>query len=56
MDAHAHFLQLARYNVWATRRLTDAVASVAEADDRKDLAQPCPEIDLVYLLQEENEA
>lgn len=37
MDAHAHFLQLARYNVWATRRLLDAVAAVPEADYRKDL-------------------
>jgi uncharacterized damage-inducible protein DinB len=36
MDAHAHFLQLARYNVWATRRLLDAVAKVPEADYRKD--------------------
>ena len=37
MDAHAHFLQLARYNVWATRRLLDAVANVSEADYRKDV-------------------
>ena len=36
MDARAHFLQLARYNVWATRRLLDAVAGVSEADYRKD--------------------
>lgn len=36
MDARAHFLQLARYNVWATRRLLDAVALVSEADYRKD--------------------
>ena len=33
---HKHFLQLARYNVWATRRLLDAVAVVSEADYRKD--------------------
>jgi uncharacterized damage-inducible protein DinB len=37
MDARAHFLQLARYNVWATRRLLDAVANVSEADYRKDV-------------------
>ncbi|MDQ7743739.1 DinB family protein [Hydrogenophaga pseudoflava] len=36
MDAHTHFLQLARYNVWATRRLVEAVAAVSEADYRKD--------------------
>lgn len=34
---HVHFLQLARYNVWATRRLLDAVANVSEADYRKDV-------------------
>jgi uncharacterized damage-inducible protein DinB len=34
---HTHFLQLARYNAWATRRLLDAVAVVSEADYRKDL-------------------
>lgn len=34
---HTHFLQLARYNVWATRRLLDAVAAVPEADYRRDL-------------------
>ncbi len=33
---HSHFLQLARYNVWATRRLLDAVAMLPEADYRKD--------------------
>jgi len=37
MNAHAHFLQLARYNVWATRRLLDAVAAVPEVDYRKDV-------------------
>ncbi|WP_374412921.1 DinB family protein [Hydrogenophaga sp.] len=36
MNPHTHFLQLARYNVWATRRLLDAVAAVSEADYRKD--------------------
>jgi uncharacterized damage-inducible protein DinB len=34
---HTHFLQLARYNVWATRRLLDAVAVVSEADYRMDM-------------------
>ena len=29
MNPHTHFLQLARYNVWATRRLLDAVAQSA---------------------------
>lgn len=37
MEARAHFLQLARYNVWATRRLVEAVAEVSEDDYRKDL-------------------
>jgi uncharacterized damage-inducible protein DinB len=34
---HTHFLQLAHYNAWATRRLLDAVAAVPEADYRKDV-------------------
>lgn len=33
---HRHFLQLARYNVWATRRLVDAVALLPDADYRRD--------------------
>ena len=37
MDARAHFLQLARYNVWATRRMVEALAEVSESDYRKDL-------------------
>lgn len=36
MNPSLHFLQLARYNIWATRRLLDAVAAVSEADYRKD--------------------
>ncbi|WP_374522466.1 DinB family protein [Hydrogenophaga sp.] len=36
MSPHAHFAQLARYNVWATRRLIDAVAALPEADYRRD--------------------
>ena len=37
MDAHAHFVQLARYNAWATARLLQAIAPVSEADYRRDL-------------------
>jgi len=37
MNAHAHFLTLARYNVWATALLLDAVAPVGEGDYRRDL-------------------
>ncbi|MFC7461699.1 DinB family protein [Hydrogenophaga defluvii] len=37
MNPHTHFSQLARYNVWATRRLLDAVAQVPEADYRRDI-------------------
>ncbi len=33
---HAHFVQLARYNAWATARLLDAVAHVPDADYRRD--------------------
>ena len=32
-----HFLQLARYNQWATQRLLDAVAVLPESDYRSDL-------------------
>ena len=34
---HTHFLTLARYNVWATALLLDAVAPVGEDDYRRDL-------------------
>lgn len=37
MDAHAHFTQLARYNVWATQRLLDAIAPLSEDEYRRDL-------------------
>jgi uncharacterized damage-inducible protein DinB len=37
MNPHAHFLTLARYNVWATALLLDAVAPVSEGDYRRDL-------------------
>ncbi len=37
MDAHAHFATLARYNVWATRRLLEAVAALHDADYRRDV-------------------
>ena len=36
MDAVAHFTQLARYNVWATARLLDAVRGLSDADYRRD--------------------
>lgn len=36
MDPHSHFATLARYNVWATRRVLGAVAAVPEADYRRD--------------------
>lgn len=36
MDAVAHFTQLARYNVWATARLLDAVQALPEEDYRRD--------------------
>ena len=37
MDAVAHFTQLARYNVWATARLLDAVQALPEDDYRRDV-------------------
>lgn len=37
MDAKAHFLTLARYNVWATARLLDAVAPVPDKAYRRDV-------------------
>lgn len=37
MNPHDHFGLLARYNLWATRRLLDAVAVVPESDYRRDL-------------------
>ncbi len=37
MDAVAHFTQLARYNVWATTRLLDAVRVLPEEDYRRDV-------------------
>ena len=36
MNPQTHFLQLARYNVWATARLIDAVAVLSEEDYRRD--------------------
>lgn len=35
MDAQAHFLMLARYNAWATRRLFEHVDALPEADYRR---------------------
>ena len=37
MDAVAHFTQLARYNVWATARLLDAVRALPEEAYRRDV-------------------
>jgi uncharacterized damage-inducible protein DinB len=37
MDAVAHFTQFARYNVWATARLLDAVRALPEEDYRRDV-------------------
>ena len=37
MDAHHYFATLARYNVWATRRLVDQrVGELSDEDDRCD--------------------
>jgi uncharacterized damage-inducible protein DinB len=37
MNPHTHFLQLARYNVWATARLLDAVAALSDEEYRRDM-------------------
>jgi uncharacterized damage-inducible protein DinB len=37
MDAQTHFQTLARYNLWATRRLLEAIAPVPDADYRRDV-------------------
>ena len=37
MNAHRHFSTLARYNAWATQRLLDAVAALAEHDYRREV-------------------
>ena len=37
MGWHTHFATLARYNLWATRRLLDAMAPLPEADYRRDV-------------------
>ncbi len=37
MDAVAHFTQLARYNVWATARVLDAVRVLPDGDYRRDV-------------------
>ena len=34
---HTHFIQLARYNVWATQQLLTAIEPVSELDYRRDL-------------------
>jgi uncharacterized damage-inducible protein DinB len=37
MNAHSHFSLLARYNVWATHRLLDAVEKLSNEDYRRDV-------------------
>ena len=37
MNAHQHFATLARYNLWATQRLLQAVAAVPDEDYRRDV-------------------
>jgi uncharacterized damage-inducible protein DinB len=37
MNPQTHFLQLARYNVWATARLFDAVAALSDEEYRRDV-------------------
>ena len=36
MDPHTHFAMLARYNVWATRKLYEHVDALPESDYRRD--------------------
>jgi uncharacterized damage-inducible protein DinB len=60
MNPFAHFSLLARYNAWATRRLLEHVFNPGTRHRGQITAaltarrQPCPELDLVYLLQEES--
>ncbi|MBX3611216.1 MAG: DinB family protein [Hydrogenophaga sp.] len=37
MDARSHFLTLAQYHLWATQRLLDATASLADEAYRRDV-------------------
>jgi uncharacterized damage-inducible protein DinB len=37
MDSTAYFSTLARYNVWATRRLLDAIEPLSDEDYRRDV-------------------
>jgi uncharacterized damage-inducible protein DinB len=37
MNPHHHFATLARYNLWAMRRLLDAIASLSDDDYRRDV-------------------
>lgn len=37
MNAHSYFLSLARYNVWATHRILEAVEKISEEDYRRDV-------------------
>jgi uncharacterized damage-inducible protein DinB len=37
MNPHQHFATLSRYNVWATRRLLEAIETVSDEDYRRDV-------------------
>jgi uncharacterized damage-inducible protein DinB len=37
MNAHSHFLLMARYNVWATHRLLEAVEKLSDEEYRRDV-------------------
>ena len=37
MNAHHHFQTLARYNIWATYRLLEAVEKISDEDYRRDV-------------------
>jgi uncharacterized damage-inducible protein DinB len=37
MNPHQHFAALARYNVWATRRLLEAIEPLSDEDYRRDV-------------------
>jgi uncharacterized damage-inducible protein DinB len=37
MNPHQHFATLARYNVWATRRLLEAIEPLSDEDYRRDV-------------------
>jgi uncharacterized damage-inducible protein DinB len=37
MNPHQHFATLARYNLWSTRRLLEAIAPLSDEDYRRDV-------------------